>query len=259
MHDKKHGSGLQRQIGKVMELMLQYEGGVGAFLTGAGTYGIDLDQLAETAWPAVPERVRAEAKKAWDWAEKKDATFGLAPKTYMVCDALKRLWREAHPATASYWPELKLTVLKAINKKGHTFECRKLKVRCDAVWLRIALPSGRSLCYPSIRAEDGDKISYMGWSSFGRKWVRTHTYGGKIFENICQAFARDIMAHNMLAVEAAGYQIVLSVHDELLTEVPNTPDFSSEGLSHLLATSPSWARDIPLAAGGFESLRYRKD
>jgi DNA polymerase len=35
----------QRQIGKVMELMLGYEGGVGAFLTGAATYGFDVEDL----------------------------------------------------------------------------------------------------------------------------------------------------------------------------------------------------------------------
>ena len=50
----------QRQVGKVMELMLQYEGGVGAFLTGAATYRIDLDDLAEKAGDIIPQ---------WAWDE----------------------------------------------------------------------------------------------------------------------------------------------------------------------------------------------
>ena len=37
----------QRAIGKVMELMLGYGGGVGAFVTGAAGYGFDLEKLAD--------------------------------------------------------------------------------------------------------------------------------------------------------------------------------------------------------------------
>jgi DNA polymerase len=47
----------QRQIGKVQELMLQYEGGVGAFVTGAATYRIDLDEMAAGAYDTLPHDV----------------------------------------------------------------------------------------------------------------------------------------------------------------------------------------------------------
>lgn len=259
MHDKEHGLGLMRQIGKVMELMLGYEGGVGAFITGAITYGIDLDFMAEQAWPSIPKDIIEQAAKAWDWAVKKRSTFGLSRKTYMVCDALKRMWREAHPEISGYWGELKLTVIKAINNKGKTFECGKLQIRRDGAWLRIVLPSGRALCYPSPVAHENGKISYMGMNQYSKKWCRIYTYGGKLFENICQAFARDIMAWNMQGIEGAGYEIILSVHDELLTEAPDTEDYTGDNLSALLSTNPPWAEDMPLAAGGFHAYRYRKD
>lgn len=64
----------QRQIGKVMELMLQYGGGVGAFITGAATYGIDLDAMAEAAWPTLPQDVIDEASSFLDWLYEKSAT-----------------------------------------------------------------------------------------------------------------------------------------------------------------------------------------
>lgn len=259
MHDKEHGLGLMRQIGKVMELMLQYEGGVGAFITGAITYGIDLDAMAEMAWPSIPKDIVEQAAGAWEWAVKKRSTFGLERKTYMVCDALKRMWREAHPEISNYWGELKLTVIKAINNKGKTFEAGKLKIRRDGAWLRIVLPSGRALCYPSPIAHENGKISYMGMNQYSKKWMRIYTYGGKLFENICQAFARDIMAYNMQGIEGAGYEIILSVHDELITEAPDTEEYTGDNLSELLATNPPWAEDMPLAAGGFHSQRYRKD
>jgi DNA polymerase len=103
------------------------------------------------------------------------------------------------------------------------------------------------------------KITYMGVNQYSRKWCRLHTYGGKIFENVCQAVARDVMARNMPAIEAAGYQIVLTVHDEVICETPDSDDFNEEHLSGLLAANPPWALDMPLAAAGFQTTRYRKD
>jgi DNA polymerase len=67
------------------------------------------------------------------------------------------------------------------------------------------------------------------------------------------------MAHNMPAIDERGYEIVLSVHDELITETPDSDEFSAEELSQMLAANPPWAPDMPLAAAGFETYRYRKD
>jgi DNA polymerase len=56
-----------------------------------------------------------------------------------------------------------------------------------------------------------------------------------------------------------GYPIVLTVHDEIVVEAPDTPDYTADELSSILATQPAWAAGLPLAAKGFESKRYRKD
>jgi DNA polymerase len=63
----------------------------------------------------------------------------------------------------------------------------------------------------------------------------------------------------MPRVEQAGYEIVLSIHDELLTEAPDTEDYSDAHLSALISTVPDWAEGLPLSAGGFQGYRYRKD
>ena len=99
----------------------------------------------------------------------------------------------------------------------------------------------------------------MGMNQYSRKWSRLKTYGGKLVENACQAVARDVIAHNMNEMEWRGYKVVLTVHDEVLTETPDKPDFNVYELSNLLATNPIWARGLPLAAAGFEGYRYRKD
>lgn len=62
----------------------------------------------------------------------------------------------------------------------------------------------------------------------------------------------------MPLIEAAGYKLVLSVHDELITEVPDDPRYSADHLAALMSTVPPWATGLPLAAEGFEAYRYRK-
>lgn len=249
-----------RQIGKIMELMLQYSGGVGAFITGAAAYNIDLDAMAEAALPNVPPEVRAAAAEFHDWTVKQNrTTFGLARDTFIACDSLKRLWRGAHPGISSMWGELEAAVKKAVARPGETFAVGVVVVSRTGAWLRIRLPSGRFLCYPSPQVDEDGRISYMGVNQYSRRWSRLATYGGKLLENITQAASRDVLAYNMQAVEDAGYRIVLSVHDELVTEAPDSPEFNDEHLSAIMATVPVWSEGLPLAAAGYESYRYRKE
>ncbi|KER02850.1 DNA polymerase I [Photorhabdus temperata] len=247
----------QRQIGKVMELGLGYGGGVGAFLTFAAAYSLDLEALADAALANIPTSVQRESLSWYKKSVEQKKTYGLTERVFITCDSLKRMWRNAHPATTSFWYELEETVKRAIAMPKITLQCRTLKIRRDGNWLRIQLPSGRAVCYPSP-CDDG-KISYMGVNTYSRKWQRLHTYGGKLVENVTQATARDVLASNMPRIEDAGYNIVLTVHDEVLTEAQDTPDFTHEHLSSLLSTNPDWALDLPLNAGGFEAYHYRKD
>lgn len=249
----------QRQVGKVQELALGYEGGVGAFLTFAAAYGIDLEAMAEQALPSISPDILNDAKGALEWTKRQHRTMhGLSTNAWLVCESFKRAWREAHPNISSMWKELSVAVFNAIEAPGSTFTCRKVKVNCSGSWLRILLPSGRFLCYPKPKVEDG-KITYLGVNQYSRKWERLSTYGGKLFENINQAAARDVLTHNMPTIEQAGYRIVLTVHDEVICEAPDTSEYNAEHLSSLLASNPPWAADMPLAAGGFESYRYKKD
>jgi DNA polymerase len=251
----------QRQVGKVQELALGYEGGVGAFNTFAAAYAIDLEDLAKKVLPVAPAWALEEAEQFYYWyvVKEKNSDMGLSRDAFMACDAIKRGWRQAHESISSYWGELKAAAVLAVDNPSTTIQCRKLKLRRDGTWLRVGLPSGRAVCYPAVELTEDGTLTYMGINQYSRKWSRLKTYGGKIFENVCQAVARDVMAHNMPLIEAAGYEIVLTIHDEVLCEAPDTPEFNATHLSSLLAANPPWAPDMPLAAAGFETYRYRKD
>lgn len=247
-----------RQIGKVMELAFGYGGGVGAWITFALAYGIDLEELANKAYDNIPKNTLREAESFLYWfKEQGKDTYGLSTKAFMVCDSFKRLWREEHMNVASYWKEVEVACIRAVNSPGKTIVVRKHKIRRDGQWLRIGLPSGGCLCYAEPEVNDG-KLSYAGINQYTRKWSRLNTYGGKLVENITQAVARDILAFGMVNADKAGYEIVLTVHDEILAEVPDTPEYSAKGLSEIMSKPPVWAIDLPLAAKGFDTYRYRK-
>jgi DNA polymerase len=98
----------------------------------------------------------------------------------------------------------------------------------------------------------------MGDNPYTRKWSRINSYSGKFFENICQASARDVLYEAKPIAEKAGYQVVLHVHDEVVTETPDTGEYTTEGLSKIMSSDFGWTKGLPLAATGFESYRYRK-
>jgi DNA polymerase len=124
----------------------------------------------------------------------------------------------------------------------------------------MRLPSGRYLLYPNPKLVGmQQQIQFAAWNVYKKAWCHESTYGGKLVENACQGSSRDIMAYAMPAAEAAGYPIVITVHDELVTEPHDLPEFSHEGLSAILATNPDWAEGLPLAAAGYTTQRYRKD
>ena len=231
----EEAGGTMRLIGKVQELACGFQGAVGAFGSMAKLYGVNLEE------DRVLEIVRA--------------------------------WRSANPKIVALWYDLEDAAINAVNNAGTTYTCGRLKLRRDGQWLRIRLPSGRVLCYPSPRWEpkkivDADTgktvdnpnggLSYVGLNQYSRRWERLRTYGGRLAENCTQATARDVFAEGLKRCEANGYPVVMHVHDEAICETPDTDEYSGEAVARCLATPPDWAEGLPLAAEGSETKRYRK-
>lgn len=237
-----------------------FQGGVGSFVTFATALNVDLQEIADKNRNTIPADIREEAMGFWGWAVKEKRTLGLERDVFVACDALKRLWRNAHPNFVWLWAQLETQVREAIETKGTTFKIgKRLAVRRDGNWLRILMPSGRSLSYPAPRVDDKGQISFMGMDQYSRQWKRIKTYGGKLFNNPVQGGARDVFMHGLVNAERAGYETVLRVHDELVTEVPDTDRYTLDGLCTAMTTDIDWVDDLPLSAGGYEAYRYRKD
>lgn len=256
----RHRFTVMTSMGPLIVHNCGYEGGPAAYLTMAAVYGMDLQALSKTVFETAPADVLSAATERHDWMEKKNRTRGLPKDIFIACQSLVSMWRDAHPNTTALWKAAGESVRAAIQNPGQSFSIGEhLKARRDGAWLRIRLPSGRYLCYINPSVDEGGQISYFGVSQYTRQWGRIKTYGGKLIENATQAFARDVLAANMPLTEACGYEIVLSVHDELLAETPDNDDFSSDALSKMMSHCPAWAKGLPLAAAGFETYRYRKE
>lgn len=189
---------------------------------------------------------------------------------FMSDDEIKaniKKWRDESPMIVKFWYGLEEAAVAAIQNPGQCFEFRGLKFGCKDDVLYIQLLSGRKLSYHQPRLHPDVtpwgktvlKITYMGMDSVTKQWVRLDTYGGKLCENVVQATARDILAHALLLADEAGYDPVLHIHDEMVSEVDEGWG-TVEEFERIMATLPHWCKDWPIkAAGGWRGKRYRKD
>ena len=77
--------------------------------------------------------------------------------------------------------------------------------------------------------------------------------------NVCQTLARDQLMSALPVAEARGFTPVLTVHDEVIAEFPADGSLSYRDLVSIMATNQPWNPGLPLAAAGFDTMRYCKD
>ena len=211
----------QRQVGKVAELALGYQGSVGAFSRMGATYGVELPE----------EEIKG----------------------------IVRLWCLGHPMIRNLWSELDRCAKDAVLYSGVVVGYRGIAFRSDGRLLQMRIPSGRTLCYraPEIDTVEKDWGPTEVIQYLDNTGAKKELYGGTLTENLTQATARDLLANAIFNVERRGYPVVLHVHDELVVEVPE--GFGSvEELCELMCRVPPWAADLPLKAEGWRGKRYRK-
>lgn len=249
-------------FGKVPELALGYGGGVGALQTFARGYGVCMADHAETIRAGEAGAYQAQAAEHWEtWGAEQAREAGVPQPEWLACETVKLAWRARHPGISGLWRAAEGAARSAIAHPGRVFTAGprlKFSVRRagGAPYLLCRLPSGRFVVWFEPRIAHG-QIVFQGLDPETNQWGTRSTYGGRIVENACQSLARDVLAASMPAVEAAGFEIVLTVHDEIVAEA--ALDRRAEDLAAIMATVPPWAEGLPLAADGFTCTRYRKD
>lgn len=170
-------------------------------------------------------------------------------------------WRAASPTIPKLWGDVERAAKRALENPGRTYSIPcGIKYRRDADALRCLLPSGRVLTYWGARIEDHKgrpSVVFMGQNQTTRKWEKTETWGGKLVENIVQAVARDCLAVAMVRLEAAGYNIVFHVHDEVVIEAPEGSRW--QDAAAIMGEPIDWAPGLLLRGDGYETKFYMKD
>jgi DNA polymerase bacteriophage-type len=180
-------------------------------------------------------------------------------------DEVKRLcseWRASHPAIRKLWYALDRAALVAVRERGRVVRCGSIAIKSAGGFLLLKLPSGRKISYPLPRAVgDTERQHVTFFDNAAGQFTECRggqgAYGGLWTENVVSGIARDLLAEAMLRIEAAGYPIVLHVHDEIVAEVPI--GFGSlDEFTKLMTRKPAWALDLPIAAQAWTGKRYCK-
>lgn len=216
----KHGvNGHLRQKGKIAELACGYGGGVGALRAfGADKMGLTEEEMQD----------------------------------------IVTQWRAASPAIPRFWRDTESAAVRAINNPGRTttVPCG-VKYRRDGDALRCRLPSGRILSYWDAKLDTDGSICFMGQNQTTRRWEKTGTWGGKLVENIVQAYARDCLAVAMVRLAEEGWKICFHVHDEVIVEAPIGTSW--EQVAEVMGRPIDWAPGLLLRGDGYSTPFYRKD
>jgi DNA polymerase bacteriophage-type len=178
-----------------------------------------------------------------------------------------KAYRDMHRPVVKLWGKLENAAIMAAQNHGKRYTINRTTWFVRGRFLYCELPSGRRLAYygPEVKYEpdrfeqdvERPVLYHWGVNPVTRQWEKSSTYGGRLVENTIQAIARDFMAAAMLRLEDAGYEIVLSVHDELVAE----RDLGEGDLAEfegLMADLPTWGDHCPIKAAGWRGVRYRK-
>lgn len=218
--EKNGVNGCLRQKGKIAELALGYGGSVGALKAmGALNMGVPEEELKP----------------------------------------LVDVWRQSNPAIVKLWWDVDKAASVCVRERTAA-ETHGVRFAYQSGIMFITLPSGRRLAYVKprmgVNRYGNESVTYEGVGE-QKKWLRLESYGPKFVENIVQATARDILAEAMQRLDAAGYRIVMHIHDEAVIEAP--ADTSLETVCEIMGRTPAWANGLLLRADGYVCDFYKKD
>lgn len=172
-------------------------------------------------------------------------------------------WRKANPNIVKLWYDYEKAAKTCIQERRTVKRPHGVEFSYHDGCMFIKLPGGRKICYWGMHIEEDDTgrehLVFMGVNQETKKWGKVETYSGRIVENVTQSVARDCLAEAMLRVTAAGYNIVMHVHDEMIVDAPNERTDAAAEITELMSRTPDWAEGLPLKGETYETAFYRKD
>ena len=176
------------------------------------------------------------------------------PITDELANRAVSTYRKTFSAVPRFWYALEDAAKKCVTS-GKPVQCGKVSWKMEGEFLRMVLPSGRTLAYhhPKINVEG--ELTYLAVNSLTNHYEVEHNWGGGLVENATQAVARDIMVESMFRILKAGHTILFTVHDELVTECKEDTEAN---VVTIIRQVPTWAQGCPINAECKKVRRYQK-
>jgi DNA polymerase len=178
-------------------------------------------------------------------------------------------YRSSYARVKELWALCEIAAIRAVENPGIGYAAGqkiKMKVAKEALWMQ--LPSGRLICWQRPQLEllttpwGSEKlgVTVHSQNTYTRQWTRNPLIGSSIFQSAVQGTARDFLANAMLNLETNGYEVINSIHDEvlLLVDEDKAEEALENDVMHIMTNPPKWAPDFPLAAEGWVNKRYKK-
>jgi DNA polymerase len=185
------------------------------------------------------------------------------------CEEIIKAYRkEWAPNVPDMWYALQDASTEAV-WSGRPITVYGVTYYLEGRWLTARLPSGRKLFYfdpqtcqrsmPWSTPEKRDIRPSWHYSAVKNgHWRHIYPHGGHLAENVVQALARDLMVAAMFRLEENGFPIVLTVHDEIVSEKSGAVD--EKAYEQIMMERPQWAKElrVPVKVETWAGDRYRK-
>jgi DNA polymerase len=196
----------KRMTGKVAELSLSYEGGVGALSRMARTNKLKLATVFPALWESTDDQLKRAASDRFDERIKKhdETAARLGREGWIAGELTKVGWRAKHPKIVESWGLLEEAAIDAVTNPGKIVAMSKVQYVVAHGFLWCRLPSGRCLAYgmpemreveapwadrtlPPEKREKKYSLTVRSVESQTEKWSRFPVYGGALYNNCLSA------------------------------------------------------------------------
>lgn len=162
------------------------------------------------------------------------------------------IWRDANKAVVRAWRSVEQCFRAALGGdsvgwRGFTFASPRPGL------VIVTLPNGYELRYPHAAVSSDGELYYAPQGKPKK------LYCGKIWENIIQCVARQLLCGALVGLEKLGHDIILHVYDEIVVEC-KTADAKHDAheIALTMRRAPAWALSMKLEVEQKISKRWGK-
>lgn len=195
---------------------------------------------------------------------KSSSNFGI-DVSYEEAERNVKLYRGVFKDVKEMWNSLEKAAMYCV-RFGQENICGRLSFSLEGDFLRMRLPSGRKISYPFPKIEmvqtswGSEKLALtcMRRNQKNNKWHRDSISPGTLFENAIQAIGRDILAEAQMRLFKRGYDVLFSVHDEIICHNKISFGGLDEMIEIMCDSNKEFYPGLPIRADGFVTERYQK-